>query len=1141
MLLKALCRPPRHATKRGWEGTTKTKARWNLAGQTLRIMKLTGILLFATALHVTAASTAQTVTYTARTTPLVTVFAAIEKQTGYVFFYNSRDLQGTVPVTVTLKNAPLKEAIQTILIGEPVTFDIQGNTIVITKAAPPTPSENSAAAPPPGDIHGRVVDSLGNPLVGASVFVKGSKKGTSTDTQGNFDLKGVDSKAILIISFTGFESQQIKVEGRNTISVQLLIGATQLLDAVVNKGYYSTSQRLNTGDITTVSGVDINKQPVTDPLLALEGRVPGLYIQQTSGIAGAYSTVQIRGQNSIANGNDPLYVVDGVPFSSVSLTNPTIGGAATGYPNSAMISNLNGYGLSPFNNLNPADIESIVVLKDADATAIYGSRGANGVILITTKKGKAGRTKFDLNAYSGGGKVTRTMNLLNTHQYLSMLREAYANDGLPFPSITTNPGDYNYDIDGLWDTTRYTNWQKTLIGNVANFTNIQGHLSGGNATTQFIIGGGYSKQGMPYIGTSNDQKVSANINLNHTSDNQRFHAQMSASFVNDVDNLLGYDITSFITFAPDAPPLYDQYGNINWAMYNGSSTFNNPLAVTLETQRSVTDNLISNLNLGYRLIDALWIKCSLGYNQSEMNQTFLFPGNAQAPPNNTNPQYRENQQAQTNFKSWIVEPQLEYKKRIANGQLALLIGSTFQERDQNTSATYYSGFAEDALISNPGSATTVQFGGDSYTEYRYEAIYGRIGYDWQEKYLLNLTARRDGSSRFGPGKQFGNFGAIGVGWIFSKEKGMENALPWLSFGKLRASYGVTGNDQIQDYQYLSTYTPNSTTYEGLSILTPTRLANPYFAWEIVKKLEGGLDLGFLKDRILTTASVFRNRCGNQLVGYPLPYTTGFNSIQANLPALVQNSGVELTVTSVNIRRSKFTWTTAFNMTLPSNKLLEFPNLATSGSYSNAYVVGKSIFIRRLYQSNGVNPQTGSYTFATKNADGLPSFPQDLVTTKPVTQKFYGGISNSFSYKGFQLDFLVQFVNQIEYSYESAFGSPGQDQLNEPTAVLSRWQMPGEVTNIQRFGTSSATTTPYSYLQSSTAILTDGSFIRLKNLALSYQFPFNWLTAAHLQSARIYLQCQNLLTWTHYVGLDPETGGLNLPPLRMVTGGIQVTL
>jgi TonB-linked SusC/RagA family outer membrane protein len=1109
-----------------------------------RIMRITTVLVTLACIHVSARGLSQNITLQEKNAPLQKVLADIEKQAGISFIYGQDLVARGREVTLDIRNQPLEKVLELLFKDQPLDYKLSDKYVVLSaRAAPVNRSEKTPPpVPPPGDIHGKITDSAGNPLEGVNISVKGAGKGTVTGKNGEFSLKGIDNNVTLIISNVGFESQEIRLAGRREIRIALKQSTSQLDETVVN-GYYNTTERFNTGDVTSVKGETINQQPVSDPILALEGRVPGLYIQQTSGVPGAYSTIQVMGQNSIASGNDPLYIVDGVPFSSVSLTNPIVGGGPLGEPKNTMISNSNGLGMSPFNSLNPADIESITVLKDADATAIYGSRGANGVILITTKKGKAGKTKFDLNAYSGGGKVTRMMDLLNTQQYMAMMHEAYANDGLPFPSITTNPGDNNYAIDGFWDTTRYTNWQKVLIGGVADFTNLEGNLSGGNANTQFVIGGGYSKQGTVYPGNSYDQKASANVNLNHTSENQRFHALFTANYTNDNNKLPIGDLTSEITelpLPPDAPALYGKNGNLNWATYNGSYTFNNPIAYTLASTSAITDNLISNLNLGYRFFDALWLKCSFGYTHSQMNQTYLNPDVSEPPPYNTVAGDRQNEQATTDFKTWIIEPQLDYKRQIARGQFTILAGSTFQQRDQSTISWLYSGFSSDALITNPAAASTFYFLGDNYTLYRYDAIYGRIGYDWQEKYLLNLTARRDGSSRFGPGKQFGNFGAVGTGWIFSKENFVEHSLPWLSFGKLRASYGITGNDQITDYQYLSSYTPSSTTYENQVTLSPTRLPNPFFGWESVKKLEGGIELGFLKDRILTTANFYRNRSGNQLVGYPLAQTAGFGSVQYNLPAIVQNSGVEVTLNTINIKTKDFVWNTTFNLTVPSNKLVAYPGIATS-SYANTFVVGKSIFIRKLYQSTGVDPQTGLYSFATKNANGLPSYPQDLIATKPVTQKFYGGLGNSLSYKGFKLDVFIQFVNQIEYNYQAYFLSPGQNMSPEPTAVLSRWQKAGQLTNIQRFGTTSVTANNYSYYQGSNAVLTTGSFIRIKNLSLSYQLPSEWRSAAHLQNARVYLQCQNLWTFTRYFGFDPETGGVKLPPLRMITGGVQIGL
>ena len=512
------------------------------------------------------------------------------------------------------------------------------------------------------------------------------------------------------------------------------------------------------------------------------------------------------GQNSIANGNDPLYIIDGVPFSSVSLSSSNIAIGSLPIPGSN-ISNTNGGGLSPFNGLNPADIESIEVLKDADATAIYGSRGANGVILITTKRGKAGAMQLDMNVYSGAGEVTRMIHLLNTSQYLEMRREAFKNDGLAFPTIATALSDNNYDINGFWDTTRYTNWQKVMIGNMANFTNAQGSVSGGSANTQFVVGGGYSKQGTAFIGNFSDQKSSVRVNLTHASTDQRFHLQMGASYVYDNNDLPSNDFTSFITLAPDAPVLYSGNGNLNWAIYNGTATFNpNPVALTLQSAKASSSNLISNLNLSYQILPGLQLKSEFGYNKEEMNQTFVSPGAVIAPPYSI-PLYAYIEFANTTFTTWIIEPQLDYQHKIGLGEIEALAGSTFQQNIHNSLGQSAKDFTSDALINDPAAASQLSLQGDNYSLYRYDAIYGRVGYNYDGKYIVNFTARRDGSSRFGPGKQFGNFGAAGVGWIFSKERFFANNFSLLSFGKLRASYGITGNDQITNYQFLSTYTP----------------------------------------------------------------------------------------------------------------------------------------------------------------------------------------------------------------------------------------------------------------------------------------------------------------------------------------------
>jgi len=1125
-------------------------------GKTLiRIVKLTGIFLLAAMLQVSARSNAQRLSISVRNGSLEKVFSEIEKKTNYVLFYDATLLQKSKPVTVEMKDASVEEVLNASLKDQGLGFSIQDRTIFLKREMEKTPPVVApSVVMDEGDetIDIIVESESGEPLSGASVNITKLKKSGMTDFKGRYSLKGMkvpDGEYAVEITNVGFEKHvgTLKVvNGRAKLGVRMK-QATSGLNETVVKGYYATSKALNTGNVSTVSGDIIHEQPVSDPIQALIGRVPGLVIQQSSGNPGAYAKIMVRGQNSISNGNDPLYVVDGVPFSSLSLSSTSASIGVTGLGNALMNT---GSGLSPFNGLNPTDIESIDVLKDADATAIYGSRGANGVILITTKKGKSGDTKFDLNVFTGAGSVARKVDLLNTQQYLAMRREAFLNDKLAIPSIITKPTDVNYDINGVWDTTRYTDWQKVLLGGTENFTNAQGSISAGNVNTRFTLGGGYARQGTVFPGDYADQKASVHVNISHNSVDRRLGVQFVTNYINDNNNIPANNFPSSITLAPDAPPLYDKQGNINWATRNGTATFANPLASLAIKASAVTNNLISNLKINYELLKGLQLRVSLGYNHDEMRQSSLTPAVAFAPPNNNLNTNRDNTFATTDFSSWIVEPGLNFSKSVGYGRLDITAGLTYQQNKSNSFTQDTYNFVSDALISNPQAASNLKILGINDVLYRYTAAYGRISYDWQDKYVVNLTARRDGSSRFGPGKQFGNFGAAGLAWIFSKESFVHDHFHFLNFGKIRGSYGVTGNDQIADYQYLSTYSATTNTYQGITGLAPVRLTNPFFAWEVVKKLEGGIEMGFLKDklsdessRIFISASYYRNRTANQLVGLSLPSQTGFTTIQYNLPAIVQNTGFEVLVNTENIHSNAFEWSSSINLTIPSNKLVAFPNLANFAAYKNTYIVGESIFIKRTFQNTGVNPQTGLYSFNTKNTTGLPSSPQDYAATSLLTQRFYGGIQNRFSYKNFGLDIFFQFVKQLGSNYIIGFGPyAGIANTNQPTEVLGRWRNPGDLTATQRFGTTSGSTIqPAQFLAASNKQYVDASFIRLKNLAFSYQMPRAWTSKLQLQNVKIYVQCQNLFTITHYVGLDPESGVLALPPLRMLAAGFQVGL
>lgn len=1069
-------------------------------------------------MQVSAASLAQRLTLVQKNVTLKQLFTEVNKQTGYSIIWSVSQVRGNVQVDVNFKDTPLLEALDKCLENTNLAYTIENKTVVIREKDPTIAAKIRSALNLSLTVSARVLDESGQPLPGVTVKEKGTANGVVTDAKGLFALTVADDKAVIVFSFVGFEPLELAAKDiASGSSVTLKAAVNNLKEVVVNKGYYSVKQELNTGNVSSVEGEDIAKQPVSDPLMALEGRVSGLYISQASGVPGSQmSLIRLRGQNSISNGNNPLFIVDGVPFTGTSLTNSFTGGGAAF--------------LSPFATLNPSDIESIEVLKDADATSIYGSRGANGVIIITTTKGRPYDTRINFSVSEGAGKVTRMLQLLNTQQYLGMRHSAFTNDGV-------TPSQSDYDVNGTWDTTRYTNWEKAFIGNTSHYSKEDLSVSGGNSNTQFLFGGAYNKQTTVFPGDYNDQLGSGHLQINNISNDKRLRISLSSYYTYDNNKLPNVDFTNYITLAPDAPNLYNPDGSLNWQ----NNSWANPFASLKRVAKATTDNFLSTLTASYDLTKDLKFSSVFGYNRVEMDQSIIIPISSYPPQYSGFPILRKNTLAANSLKTWNLEPQINYHKKVGGSQFDALVGSTFQENNQQSYSEIASNFPSDLLITNIAAASKITVVSNDKTVYRYNAIFGRFGYNLNDKYLLNLTARRDGSSRFGSGFQFGNFGSVGAGWLFSKEKFAIDHLQFLSFGKFRASYGVTGNDQISDYQYLSVYTPYDYPYQGVSGLYPSNISNPYYHWEVVKKLEFGTELGFFNDRIFLNLSYYRNRTNNQLVGYSLPTITGFSSIIANLPATIQNTGIEIEINTTNVSATDFKWSTSANISIPRNKLVSYPNLAGS-SYANQYIIGESLYTRKLYHYTGINPETGIYSFRDVDNDGQITYPNDLTAEKQLTQDFFGGVKNSFSYKRLQLDLFFQFVKQTGYSNFYAFSLPGLVNANQPIGVLNSSEN-GTVGTVQKFTQSYGTPAgqAYSLAHNSDAIITDASFIRLKNLSLSYELPTFLESKINVHSLKFLLQCQNLITFTKYKGLDPETQLLSLPPIKMITAGLQITL
>ena len=972
-------------------------------------------------------------------------------------------------------------------------------------------------------IKGLVTDSNGIPIPGVNIEIKGTSYGTFTDKEGFFYVNAAPID-VLIISYIGFKPLEVVVGNSEELSLVLEEDVTNLEAVTVNAGYYTVSERARTGSIAKVTSKEIELQPIVSPLEALQGRMAGVQIDQFSGMPGAAPKIRIRGTNSLRNeGNYPLYIVDGVPINSEPLDDFTLVGG-----HSNLIDP--GIGIDPLSTLNLSDIQSIEVLKDADATAIYGSRGANGVVLITTKKAGEHEQKTQVQArwYSGIGKVERREKLLNSEQYIAFRKAYLENTGFD----EDNPLYQNYAKDLInWDNSRYKDWQDELIGGTAEFSNLNISASGGNGNTSFRLTGGYSDQGTVFPVDINYKKLTIGLKINHTSENKKWNLQFSGNYGNDkTRSTPTADIMSAIYSSPIAPKLYNEDGSLHWEGWEkiGNSSIYNPLRSKHKMTTANTNTLIANLTLSYKIWKGLAFKTSMGYtanNREAISKLSLLYYNPSQRGVRNNLTATSIDHAKRN--SWIAEPQLTYTTNLFQGTLDVLIGSTFQSNENTSSSVYGRGFVDESL-SGDISAADFRLGlGGRIEEYRYQAVFGRIGYNWQQKYYLNLTGRRDGSSRFGPGKRFSNFGAIGAAWIFTEEPLFKDN-SWLSFGKFRGSYGITGSDQIGDYQYIDSY--QATIAPGG--LYPTQLYNDNFAWEKNKKLEAALELGFLQDRTHLSLSWYRNRSSNQLVGYTLPLMTGFSSVQSNLPAMVQNTGWEVEFSATPLTNKDFRWDIFFNLSIPKNKLLVFPNIELT-PYANQYRVGEPLNIAFLYDYIGKN-ESGQFQFTDVDENGRIDATDRIIVQNRST-KYFGGLRNSLSYKQWKLDVQLDFVKRQAPRPSSLFYStPASTTRNYALEQYQMWE-DGEL------NPDGSDTSNYKYYIGSQYNTVDGSYLRVKNVSLVYSMPESWIQPLGISGWNVFFTAQNLLTLTSYPGLNVESGGVaTLPSLRMLSTGLQLT-
>jgi TonB-linked SusC/RagA family outer membrane protein len=975
------------------------------------------------------------------------------------------------------------------------------------------------------NVKGIVTENLNNkPLSGVSVFQEGSDVVTMSSSSGVYNVQVSGENPVLVFRHPDYPDRKIPIGNRVSVDVSLDKDngkEKQIEEVILNAGYYKVAERESTGSISRITAKEIENQPVNNVLQSAQGRMAGVSITQNSGVPGGGYDIQIRGRNSLRNknnseidGNQPLYVIDGIPF-----------GSEMSSQYSASV--LPGRSINPLNSINPDDIEKMEILKDADATAIYGSRGANGVMLVTTKKGRSGKVGLNFNTSYGFSSIISNLKLMDTEQYLSMRKQAFANN-----NITAYPATA-YDVNGTWDQSRHTDWPKSLLGNLASFSNTQLSVNGGSETTSFLLSMGHSEQTTVFEKDFKYKSSNLSSQISHRSKDQKFNLNISNTFSIQNNDVVRADLTrQAYNLAPNAPALYNGDGSLNWQ----NNTFNNPVASFNATYGNENKQFLNSINLQYSLFKDFSIKLNGGLNYQIFEELSLQPNTMY------NPAFASGQSSATSRASksdqsrlsFIIEPQANWSHTFGNHQIDVLAGGTFQRETSDQNSLTGIGFESNIFIENIGAAKTKIIGDELSTEYRYAALFGRFNYQFKKRYILNVTGRRDGSSRFGTNKKFANFGAVGAAWLFSEEQFLKES-SWLSFGKVRGSFGTAGSDNIGDYQYIDTYTVSSTNpYNNVNGLIPSRLYNPDYSWEKTTKLEAAIELGLFRNRVNLTTAWYRNRSTNQLIGYQLPSVAGFTSVLSNLNAEVENTGLEIELSGKPLN-GKLKWETGVNLTFPKNRLISFPGLEGS-TYANQFMIGYSTSIIKLYQLEGLNSQTGAYVFTDYNGDGKISSPQDNRVVEDLTVKYFGGWNNSLTFQNWNLSFLFQFVNQKNRNYNNAMPVPGS-MNNQPIQVLDVWS-PGNP-NGSYMPYTSLSNPLHSLFQSSTASVSDASYIRLKNVQLSYAIP---LKDSAFKSIRIYFQGQNLLTFTKYFGVDPEFSAMGfLPPLKTCSFGLQLSL
>lgn len=1046
-------------------------------------MKVTAFLLLVMVAGVHATGVAQKLTLSFQQAALENVFREIEQQSGMRFLYNDDFLKGAPPVTLRVKDADINEVMKRIIVRRPFVYKVVAGTVIITPVNVPPGPDNPVLKDI--TVTGIVKDPDGTPLPGASVSVKGKAgTGVATGTDGRFKLTVADD-ATLVISFIGLKNKEVPVNGATTLEVVLEKDAARI-DEVIVVGYGTMKKSDLTGAITRVRSEEINAFPSANVFQALSGRAPGVQVLQNTGAPGAPVSMRIRGTNSIQGSNEPLYVVDGFPTSG----SPTI--------------------------LNNADIESIEVLKDASATAIYGSRGANGVVIITTKRGKAGRTNVNAETSYSSQTLIRKLDMMNAKEYAAFYNEQAANDGLA-PYFTPA------QVDGFGQG---FDWQD-LVFKPAPMKTINLNINGGNEKTRFAIGGSiFDQDGI--VNGSNYKRYALLANVSHDISSKfsvSVNATLSRLKTDRKDSGGGSRGSSMISAAVSAPPTLTPYNDdgsyrvLAIAYPFVATDLINPLNFINEQRNTIKANLVlANAALMYKPVDGLTIKVMGGIeNRDDRTDNYTTRNFVNS---NGNANVVANQ-----ITSLLNENTITYNKTFNRHNISILAGFTYQDFLTTSLSGSGNGFLSDVFeTSDLGAADIPGVPGSGYSKAVLLSYLGRVNYNFNDKYLVTASIRRDGSSRYTKGNKWGYFPSAALAWRVSNEDFLKgNAI--ISNLKLRTSWGLTGSQAISPYATLNQLGSGKTVFndEMYNTFSPgTRLPGD-LKWETTAQLDFGMDLGLLDNRLNFTVDYYIKNTRDLLNTVALPSSMGFTSTIQNVGE-VQNKGLEFGI-DTRVLDGSFKWDINANLSFNRNKVVKlYGGDDVLGGNINAIVINDVTSILREgrpigqywgYLEDGYDEQ-GKIRFRDLDKSGTITTEDKTYIGNPNPDFIYG-LNSAMSYKDISLTVFIQGVqgndlfnaSAIANTIDYGFG------LNMPRDVYNDHWTPTN-TNAKYPVLSRSTT-----VRVSDRFVENGSYLRLKNIQLAYNLPLRRWGVKGIQNGQLYVSGQNLLTFTRYSWWDPE--------------------